>query len=80
MANETLDDLLGMISVAQVDEYMVEFNKEAPRNKDISCLLGWYLVEDESDNRGYFPRQEDAFGYRLFLINVRLNYPKGGTV
>lgn len=76
MASETLDNMLGTISVTEVDEHMVDFNKQD--GKDISCLLGWFLVEDEFDNRGYFPRKEDAFGYRLFLINLRLNYPRGG--
>jgi hypothetical protein len=68
-----LNHLLDVIVVHEVDEDMIAFNRET-RGKDISCLLGYFMVEDENEERDLFLKEEDALGYRLLLINVRLNY------
>jgi hypothetical protein len=76
VSTESLDEALERVQVRQVDEDMVAYNK-AYVNKDLTCLLGWWFVEDENDDRGYFPKEVDALAFRLFLINARLN-PIGG--
>jgi hypothetical protein len=69
----TLEDLLDEITVHQIDDHIVNYNKEL--GKDISQFLGMFCVEDgEKGDIGYFLNDSDAFGYRLFLINIRLNY------
>ncbi len=69
----SLDDCLGAITVHQIDQDVVDHNKRE-HNKDISALLDLYVVNDGKRDVGYFQKESDAFGYRLFLINIRLNY------
>lgn len=70
--NNTLDILLDLINVGEVDDYMVETNK----SKDLSAFLGYYYVQDEHNIKGYFERESDALAFRLFLVNFRLNFIK----
>lgn len=56
-----LDDMLGEISVQDVDE----------ENKP--NLEGWYAVVDADGMNAYFSTEQEALAYRLFLINRILN-------
>jgi hypothetical protein len=72
MTRQNLDDLLGAISVSEIDEYALRYARENDL-PDLAAVAGWWLVEDEHDNIAFFAREADAFAYRLHLINLRLN-------
>ena len=59
---KTLDDLLEDISV--MEPHMWE-NDDGPK--------GWYAVCDERGIIAYFGDENDAYRFRLDLINRRLN-------
>ena len=59
-----LDDLLDEISVFHPGQWA---NEHSP------TLGEWYAVCDEEGIRAYFGKEEDAFFFRLALINARLN-------
>jgi len=69
--NITLDELLEEIQVTELEP-----DEEARRNVD-----GWYGVSDASSGGyiAYFSNEEDAFGFRLWLINCRLNGVKSAN-
>lgn len=69
---DDLDTMLDNIQVEQVDHYHAEVNAE--ENKDLSGLIGWYMVSDERRSViAYFATETEACFYRLALINARLN-------
>ena len=57
-----LDELLDEVSVCAPGMWE---NEEGPKD--------WYAVCDEDGIRAYFGEEADAFGFRLYLINLRLN-------
>jgi hypothetical protein len=67
--NPTLDYLLGEISVAE------PWERDAAREAgNTSWPEGWWGVADEMGGFiAYFEHEEDAYGFRLTLINTRLN-------
>jgi hypothetical protein len=64
----TLDDLLEQIVVS--DDV-----KSARESGNTSMPDGWFGVSDERSGGyiAYFANEEDAYGFRLWLINARLN-------
>ena len=60
----TLDDLLQEVVVHEPGSWE---NDAGPRE--------WWAVSDEAGIRAYFGKEADAFAFRLFLVNLRLNAP-----
>ena len=58
---QTLDDLLDAVKVVSVG------------SDTSNCPNGWYALVDESGVVAYFCHEEDAFSFRLVLVNARLN-------
>jgi len=64
----SLDDLLGVYSVGEVDADHIAAN-----NGNIQGLLGWFWVCNDEGVYAYFSKESDAFRFRLAEINRRLN-------
>lgn len=72
-----LDELLGLITIDFPDDrdYYMEHNKLTEETCD--WPKGWHAVCDDNGYIAFFFHEADAFAFRLWIINLRLN---GGTV
>lgn len=64
----SIDDLLGEIVVDFPDD-----RDDAVESGNLHWPEGWYAVSDNNGIRAYFQRENDAFAFRLMVINMRFN-------
>lgn len=68
LESKDLDYWLDNITVTEVDDYHNEVN-----DYKLSGVLGWFYVADDTGVIAYFGKENDAFHFRLDLINRKLN-------
>lgn len=76
----SMEYLLGEISVDGPGERAeaVKFNHARESQTNLAWPEGWWAVSDDQfAYLGFFQFEEDAWAYRLYLVNLRMNAKAG---